>query len=449
IFKLLLEIDSFSLKFFSPSSLSVSNLSLLSIFIFSIFSYSLFIYYLVEKGLRNSEELLLAKLALEKQNRETEEASNSKSIFLARVNHELRTPMQAALSASELLPQSPENLPILRAAISQSLLIIEDILDFTRIAKNNMKLQSKKFSLLLGMHELIQVYQSKTPDSVEIQTEFAADIPSHFIGDPTRFFDIIRNLLSNAVKWTNSGIIKVKLYWEDQSYSRLGFTITDNGPGIPDDLIKNIFEPFIQGKLRHTSEQGVGLGLYIARKAVEAMNGSIKVQNRKEGGAIFSFSIALQPCKEWLNANEKENHCYQCPNNPKILQHTIANNKTINYKLKILIVEDVEVNANLLKKLLHREGFQELELAFTGQEAIKKITELRPDIVFLDLNLPDMDGFNIVRTLRERNIEPKYIVLTGDATTDVFEHCREIGLNNILPKPAKINKIMEALHQAQ
>lgn len=79
------------------------------------------------------------------------------------------------------------------------------------------------------MHELIQVYQSKTPDSVEIQTEFAADIPSHFIGDPTRFFDIIRNLLSNAVKWTNSGIIKVKLYWEDQSYSRLGFTITDNG----------------------------------------------------------------------------------------------------------------------------------------------------------------------------------------------------------------------------
>lgn len=189
--------------------------------------------------------------------------------------------------------------------------------------------------------------------------------------------------------------------------------------------------------------------MYIARKAVEAMNGSIKVQNRKEGGAIFSFSIALQPCKEWLNANEKENHCYQCPNNPKILQHTIANNKTINYKLKILIVEDVEVNANLLKKLLHREGFQELELAFTGQEAIKKITELRPDIVFLDLNLPDMDGFNIVRTLRERNIEPKYIVLTGDATTDVFEHCREIGLNNILPKPAKINKIMEALHQAQ
>jgi len=369
-----------------------------------------------------------AKIIAEAATKKANEALKSKQQFLSNMSHEIRTPMNAIIGftkvvlKTELTTKQKEYLNAIKMSGDSLIVLINDILDLAKVDNGKMIFEKKPFKLKMSIKAMLHLFETKIQEkNLKLIKHYDTEIPEVLVGDSVRLHQIILNLVSNAVKFTNEGkiTVSIKLVSETKDDVAIKFSVTDTGIGISETKIEKIFENFQQAT-SSTSRifGGTGLGLAIVKQLVEAQNGTVEVESFIGKGSTFSFTLHFG---KTLIENFSE---------PEIL--TIDDE--IN-DIKILIVEDMELNQLLMKTLLDDFGF-EYEIAANGIIAIDKLKTNTYDIILMDLQMPEMNGFEATEYIRkEMNLKTPIIALTADVTTVDVTKCIAAGMNDYISKP--------------
>ena len=356
------------------------------------------------------------------------DAMKSKQQFLSNMSHEIRTPMNAIIGfTTVLLKTEPtlkqkEYLMAIKVSGDTLIALINDILDLAKVDSGKMTFEQKPFNMALSMATMLHLFEAKIQEkNLELVKEYDNKIPETLMGDPTRLHQIILNLVSNAIKFTKKGKItlKVLLLKEDEENATLEFSVIDTGIGIPQDKIESIFEVFEQASFGTSRLYGgTGLGLTIVKQLVESQGGSIHVTSKVNEGSTFCFILSFHKTKTVVELDSG----------------TIDLDAEIG-RIKVLVVEDIPLNRLLMKTLLDDFGF-ELDIVANGKIAIEKLKTNRYDIILMDLQMPEMNGFEATEYIRNKmNSKIPIIALTADVTTVDLAKCKAVGMNDYIAKP--------------
>lgn len=376
----------------------------------------------ITKRRQKEEALRLSKLR-------AEEANQAKEQFLANISHEIRTPINAILGLSYLLNRqaldapSQEYVQALRVSGEHLLAIINDVLDMSKIEAGKITLEHIGFRLKDLIEEVSYTLRYKAEEKgIGLFYELDRHIPPILIGDPVRLKQILLNLVNNAIKFTDKGLIEIECRLkENQGKEQLiQFKVIDTGKGIDPDKIEQIFESFVQEDNsinRHYG--GTGLGLSISQKLVNLMGGNLQVRSRKSTGTTFFFEIYLsEGAEEHLPQSDK------------------VEVQSLNLKgLKVLLVEDHDINQLLGKTLLEEQGII-TTLAENGKEALLKVEQERFDLILMDIQMPVMNGEEASKIIRKQlKIDTPIIALTAHAIKGESEKYLNSGMNDYVNKP--------------
>ncbi|MBS1494031.1 MAG: tetratricopeptide repeat protein [Bacteroidetes bacterium] len=388
----------------------------------------------------NNRKIELSMIMLEEAKEEAEKNARIKSEFLSIMSHELRTPMNAVLGMTQvIMEENPredqlENLETMKISAENLLSIIDDILDYNRLESGKMILVEKDFSLKQLMDKLFKIFSySIKQKGLGLIYNYDETLGDAFIGDDTRIAEIISNLLANAVKFTDSGSITVdiKKIGIKSNSSLIRFSVKDTGIGISPQNVANIFDSFTQEKTDTTRKYGgTGLGLSIVKKLLELMNGKIYVESKSGEGSKFYFEIELKNSEKKFESPVK---AIKQPDKKVRLQ-------------KILIVEDNNVNQLVMKKMLKNSGLQ-VDIADNGRIGMEKVLQNQYDLVFMDLLMPEMDGYEATKEIRRFNKTIPIIALTADVMKGVEAKTKEAGMNNYLTKPVNKDELLRILSE--
>ena len=369
-----------------------------------------------------------AKRKAETSTRMAEDAVKAKQQFLSNMSHEIRTPMNAIIGftkvvlKTDLSAKQKEYLQAIKMSGDALIVLINDILDLAKVDSGKMTFEKIPFKLSLSISAMLHLFETKIQEkNLVLVKDYDDRIPEVLIGDPVRLHQIILNLVSNAVKFTTIGTITVSIHLlsQDEEKVTIEFAVTDTGIGVKDERMDNIFENFQQAT-SGTSRLygGTGLGLAIVKQLVEGQNGIVKVESKVDKGSTFSFQLDFLKTKE-LAESETE---------------IIENDKTVK-SIKVLVVEDIALNQLLMKTLLDDFGF-ERDIAANGKIAIEKLRVNKYDIVLMDLQMPEMDGFEATTYIRKKmNSNIPIVALTADVTTVDLARCKSVGMNDYIAKP--------------
>ncbi|MFH1320936.1 MAG: response regulator [Bacteroidota bacterium] len=365
---------------------------------------------------------------LEYERKQAEEAVKAKQQFLSNMSHEIRTPMNAIIGFTKVLLQTDlsakqkEYLQAMKMSGDALIVLINDILDLAKVDAGKMTFEQTPFKMTLSISDMLHLFETNIQEkNLELVKEYDDKIPEVLVGDPVRLHQIILNLVSNAVKFTTKGkiTVSVRLLNEDEEKATIEFAVTDTGIGIPANEIENIFENFQQA----TSDTarlygGTGLGLSIVKQLVEPQGGTISVKSKVGEGSTFSFILSFLKTKEKAE-----------------LETRIVELDTEIKNIKVLVVEDIAFNQLLMKTLLDDFGF-ERDIAENGKIAIEKLQKNNYDIILMDLQMPEMNGFECTKHIRNTmNSKIPIIALTADVTTVDLAKCKAVGMNDYIPKP--------------
>jgi PAS domain S-box-containing protein len=357
-----------------------------------------------------------------------EEAVRAKQQFLSNMSHEIRTPMNAIIGFTKVLFKTDlsskqiEYLNAIKTSGDALIVLINDILDLAKVDAGKMMFEHIPFKMANSISAMLHLFEPKIQEkNLHLIKEYDTNIPVVLLGDPIRLHQIIINLLSNAVKFTSDGSITMGVQLlDDRPRSVLvKFSIKDTGIGIHEAKMHSIFENFQQAS-SGTSRLygGTGLGLAIVKQLVEQQGGSVSVVSKIAAGSEFSFFLEFP--KTDLTAK------------PLIDDEAQENNVE---NLKILVVEDIPLNQLLMKTVLDDFGF-ERDIASNGRIAIKMMKEKRYDLILMDLQMPEMNGFEATQYIRT-NLKSTIpiIALTADVTTVDLAKCKLVGMNDYIAKP--------------
>ncbi len=386
----------------------------------------------------NNKKIEISMKMLEDAKEEAEKNARIKSEFLSIMSHELRTPMNAVLGMTQvIMDENPrkdqlENLETIKISAQNLLDIINDILDYNRLESGKIFLEHKDFSLKNLMAKLFRIFSySMKQKGLTLNYNYDSSLGESFIGDEIRLGEIITNLIGNAIKFTDSGAITVdiKKIGNKPNTSLIRFSVKDTGIGISQQNITNIFDSFTQEKTDTTRKYGgTGLGLSIVKKLLELMNGRIFVESKVGEGSKFYFEIELE-------------------NSDKKFEQVIKEPESAPTKVnlsRILIVEDNTVNQLVMKKMLKNTGI-EIDIADNGKIGFEKVLQNKYDLVFMDLLMPEMDGYEATREIRNFNKDIPIVALTADVMKGVEAKTKEAGMNNYLTKPVKKDELLKIL----
>ncbi len=371
-------------------------------------------------------------------------ANLAKSEFLANLSHEIRTPLVGILGFCELLNKSKlqaeeiEYVETIEFCAHQLMGIVNKVLNLSKIEAREIEIDSNPFNLReLVIRTVNTLRPAMEKKGLSYSGEISPSIPPILIGDEVKIQQVLTNLLTNAIKYTERGYIKVSLGLDEQGPPTPGFvtikiSIYDTGNGIEHKQLGHIFEPFVQ--LNKSEEySGVGLGLAISRKLVEAMGGGIWYEPNEEKGSIFSFSLSL--AIQEINS----------------LGAPITHDKPREEKNgQVLLVEDIAINRKLVSLMLKNMGYEVIEAA-NGQECIVELEKSSPDIIVMDMQMPILDGYEATKQIRN-HAEFEHIpiiALTAYAMTSDVEKCLEAGCDYYLSKPFTQAQLAEVLDNCQ
>ncbi|MEG4030115.1 MULTISPECIES: AAA family ATPase [unclassified Microcoleus] len=406
--------------------------------------------------------LELQREIIERQRAEdaAQEANRAKSTFLANMSHELRTPLNAILGfsqlmnrSSNLLQEQQEHLSIITRSGEHLLELINQVLDLSKIEAGRTTLNETNFDLHRLLDDIENMFQLPAEKKgLQLLVERMSDVPQYVRTDEIKLRQILINLLSNAIKFTSEGGIYVKIKNHDVA-QQISFEVEDTGAGIDVSELDKLFEAFVQTKTGEESQQGTGLGLTIARSFVQLMGGEMTVSSRAGGGTIFKFDIKV-------NAVESADRQREQPTRRVI---AIAPNQP---RYRILVADDALDNRQLLVKLLSAIGFEVYE-AQNGREAIEKWEQYSPHLIFMDMRMPVMDGYEATKQIKEgnhRGIAPTenedfvgvvppclrqtaIVAITASSFEEEKAMVLSIGCDDFIPKPFREANIFDVLHK--
>ena len=389
----------------------------------------------VTQTIKEKEELRKAKIM-------AEDAARSKEEFLATMSHEIRTPLNAIIGISHILqmedhkPEQAEQIRLLRFSGENLLSLINDILDISKINSGKIKLSLGRFDLKYLIENIKNSLAFKAKENmVKLSVVYDSKLADYFIGDVTRIAQIMNNLVGNAIKFTKNGevVIGVELIAEKEDASQIRISVKDNGIGIDPVNQQKIFNSFEQAEEGTTRRfGGTGLGLFITKKLIELMGSSIQVESEPGKGSLFYFELNLPHVEDDQPEPKTE------------LKHSSLESLNLN----LLVAEDNTANQMIVMKYLNTIKAS-YDIVSDGQKALEMIKSKAYDMVFMDLQMPVMDGYESTRAIRK--LPDDYfqsvpiIALTADAFADIKGQTQTIGMSDFLSKPFKPSVLYDVI----
>jgi len=378
---------------------------------------------------------------------EAESSAQQRADFLSNMSHEIRTPMNAILGLTEIMlqenhePKFMENLQSIKFSADNLLVIVNEILDYSKLDAGKVRIERISFNINQIFKELDKTIGLRAREkNLRFICSLDKECPQFLMGDPVRLNQILINLAGNAIKFTHEGSVKVTgdvLHKDDNSVKVL-FTVTDTGIGIPDDKLHLIFESFTQAYTDTTRLfGGTGLGLTISKRLIEMLEGEIHVKSKVGEGSSFSFELTYDISAQNAEIVEKEKE-------KEKKQNDLSG-------IKVLIAEDNRMN-QLVARQIFKKWNVDIQIANTGLEAVQLLSQKNYDVVLMDLQMPEMNGYEATEFIRDEktnvlNHNIPIIALTADAFSETRQKVIDIGMNDFLMKPFKQEELFQKITQ--
>ncbi|MBL8211643.1 MAG: response regulator [Bryobacterales bacterium] len=388
---------------------------------------------------------LVFLVLLQKARQRAEASARARTQFLANMSHELRTPMHGVLGMTELAlgtelsTEQRHYLCLARESAQRLLVILNDILDLSRIESGKLQIEHISFDLRDVVHRSVLMLSLQAQEkAVSLREAVDEDVPRFVLGDPARLQQVLINLLGNAIKFTEQGSVSLLVSVQSAGHPpRVSFTVSDTGIGIPEALHKRIFESFTQADASTTRRfGGTGLGLAITAQLVRMMKGSITLESQLGKGSTFTVRLPLRAAAPPV---------IETPTSPPPApQRTAPNSRP----LHILVAEDNLVNRTLVERSLAKAGHR-VRSVEDGRKVIEELRKSAFDAVLMDVHMPEMDGLEATRLIRETESDTgrhiPIIALTALAVRGDAERCLEAGMDDYVAKPFRPDDLMDAL----
>lgn len=397
---------------------------------------AIFFWYTINSAIKQSR--LIRELNISE--RKVKESALIKERFLANMSHEIRTPLNAILGFINLLQKKPldkesaEYVDTIRKSGENLLNIVNDILDLSKIEAHMMHVETAPFSIRGLVHSIQNMFTSKSNEkSIKMIAEIDTSLPDLLEGDATKLTQVLVNLIGNAIKFTHAGTITIKFTNEGikDGYVNTGIYISDTGIGIEEDKLAHIFERFRQAEdsvNRHYG--GTGLGLTIVNELIALQKGKITVESTPGKGTTFIVSIPYKISEPAANGMEENTK------NASLADFSA---------LKILVVEDNEINQKLIRHLF-KNWKLDYDMASNGLEAVEALQHNRYNMILMDIQMPEMDGYTASQHIREKlNLDTPIIAMTAHAFAGEREKCLSYGMNDYISKPIKEDKLHDLI----
>ncbi|MCG8462714.1 MAG: response regulator, partial [Holophagales bacterium] len=375
------------------------------------------------------------------ERRKAQQADRAKSAFLSNMSHELRTPLNAMLGFAQLLDRDSEitfdqreSIGVILRSGEHLLGLINDVLALAKIEAGRASLSLEPFEPRLLVRKLEDMLRVKVKaKGIELGIEVAESLPEAVEGDSGRLTQVLLNLLGNAVKFTDQGRVDLRASWND---GRLRFEVADTGPGISESDLPHLFEPFAQTEAGRRAEEGSGLGLAISRKLVSLMGGELTVASEPGKGSTFAFDVPLELSDGVVPTAERERVTGVAPGQPAV---------------RVLVVDDAAENRDLLRRLHTSVGI-ETRTAENGRKAVEIWGSWRPEFIWMDMRMPELDGYEATRRIRraEAELEVRRTLIVA-LTATAFEHDRQrilsAGCDDVVIKPFREGVLFAKLEE--